>query len=301
MDSDIDSPDVLITSQSTLIPAVKVWEQYLKDQDRTIHTRKAFLGDINLLARFLPPDQPLGAISTTDLNNFLNWLQSGRGVPCSPKSLARRITSLKAFFKWLVSYGIIPSDPAEKVLQRTVQSPLPTILNREEMGKVLNAAVDLREKEPKPDTRYHALLLLLLETGIKKEECRKIHVNHVSFEDTDDPMVYIRYSSTSSSYKDRKIRVSNEWVDSLKLYLAQYNPTEELFKWSPRQLEYLLEDISNKAMIDKHLSFGMCRWTCAVADWAMGVDPTLIRQKLGISKIQWREVSNKLRLLADQF
>jgi hypothetical protein len=32
-------------------------------------------------------------------------------------------------------------------------------------------------------------------------------------------------------------------------------------------LEYLLEDIGKEAGLNKHLSFDMCRWTCALDNW----------------------------------
>jgi integrase/recombinase XerD len=65
-------------------------------------------------------------------------------------------------------------------------------------------------------------------------------------------------------------------------------------------LEYLLEDIGKAAGLTKHLSFDMCRWTCALNDYRDGVEPDQIRQKLGISKIQWREIGLKLRQLAEK-
>jgi integrase/recombinase XerD len=42
----------------------------------------------------------------------------------------------------------------------------------------------------------------------------------------------------------------------------------------------------------------MCRWTCVLQDYLNNVEPEKIRQKLGISKIQWREIHLKLRQLA---
>ena len=75
-------------------------------------------------------------------------------------------------------------------------------------------------------------------------------------------------------------------------------PEEKLFPWSPRRLEYLLEDIGNEAGLNKHLSFDMCRWTCALTDYHAGIEPDQIRQKLGVSKIQWRELFIKLKKLA---
>ncbi|MGW8251282.1 MAG: hypothetical protein ACWGO1_11620, partial [Anaerolineales bacterium] len=79
-----------------------------------------------------------------------------------------------------------------------------------------------------------------------------------------------------------------------------YEIGDRLFPWSPRRLEYLLEDLSEEAGLQKHLSFDMCRWTCALSDWKAGVERDKIRQKLGISKVQWREISMKLESLASQ-
>jgi integrase/recombinase XerD len=89
-----------------------------------------------------------------------------------------------------------------------------------------------------------------------------------------------------------------DWVPAFEEYSAQYPLTEKLFPWSPRRLEYLLEDISNEAGLIKHLSFDMCRWTCALNDYRAGEEPDKIRQKLGVSKIQWRELFIKLKKLS---
>ena len=66
---------------------------------------------------------------------------------------------------------------------------------------------------------------------------------------------------------------------------------------STRRLEYWLQDISQAAALKKQISFDMCRWTCAVRDTRAGLDDTHLRQKLGLSKIQWREISMKLQKL----
>ena len=42
----------------------------------------------------------------------------------------------------------------------------------------------------------------------------------------------------------------------------------------------------------------MRRWTCALNDYQTGVDPNKIRQKLGVSEIQFREIRIKLHRLA---
>ena len=286
-----------ITSASLLGPTIKAWRLYLEDQGVSIHTVKAFLSDLNLFATFMPPDRAIGQISTSDLNLFLDWLQKERGVPCSPKSLARRITSLKAFFRWLGQYGVLIIDPAEKVPQKTVISPIPVVLTAAETELVLEVAQKHRTAA-KPDARPYALVALLLSVGIKKGECLGLHLNHLELENPSGPFLFVRYPNPQNRYKERKIDLPESWVEAYQEYLAQYELKDRLFPWSPRRLEYLLEDLSTEAGLDKHLSFDMCRWTCALNDWRTEPDRNKIRQKMGVSKIQWREISMKLEQLA---
>jgi integrase/recombinase XerD len=286
-----------IDASLTLEPAINAWEIYLEDQGRSIHTIKAFSADVRLLASYLPPDYSIGSISTTDLNQFLEWMQNGRGVPCSPKTLARRITSLKAFFRWLHEYGVILIDPAEKVVQRSVISPLPEVLSQDEIELVTDVALNHRFAE-QPDARYYTLLSLLLQTGVKKGECLGINLNHIDLEASHGPQLFVRYANPKYRYKERKIDLTSEWVEAFHEYQSQYEIVDQLFPWSPRRLEYLLEDLSDEAGLEKHLSFDMCRWTSALNDWNSGFEREKIRQKLGISKIQWREVRMKLQKLS---
>jgi site-specific recombinase XerD len=291
------TPTAHITPRSLLIPTLKAWQIYLEDQGNSPHTVKAFIADLRLLAAYLPPDLTLGDISTTNLNSFLDWMQNARGVPCSPKTLARRITSIKAFFRWLHANGVVLADPAEKVLQKSVISPLPVVLTPEETQAVLEAA-DAHRQAAKPDARDYTLVALLLSTGIKKGECLALSPNHVDLEAPQGPLLFVRYTSSRHRYKERKIPLPESWIAPYQEYKAQYDLGERLFPWSPRRLEYLLEDLGEEAGLEKHLSFDMCRWTSALSDWRSKMDHNKIRQKLGISKIQWREVSMKLERLA---
>ncbi len=292
-------PVIHLTPQVPLPPAISAWEYFLNDQGRSNFTIKSFGGDLQLLAGFLPLDTPVGQINEIDLNHFLDWLQNERGVPCSPKSFARRITSIKSFFRWLHTSGVISHNPAEKILQRTVISPLPVFLTTKEQEDVQTSAEIMYKVKPK-DARPLTLLNLLLTTGIKKGECLGIHVNHIEPDNPEGPILFVRYASPANRYKERKIFLSPEWVPIYQDYLAQYQPKEQVFPWSPRRLEYLLEEIGESANLKKHLSFDMCRWTCAINDWRSGIEPEKIRQKLGISKIQFREISMKLKKLTDK-
>lgn len=285
-----------LSPKTTLPPAIQAWASFLQHQGSSQHTVKAFTGDVRLLASFLPADQAVGSISTNDLNNFLDWMQHKRGVECSPKTLSRRITSLKGFFRWLQSGGAVLADPAERVVQRSVLSPLPDVLSQDEMESVL--AVAARQRRGKRgDARAYTLVSLLLSTGIKKGETLALKTNHVDLEAADGPTLFVRYPGPKDRYKERKINLPSEWVEAYEEYSAQYDLSDALFPWSPRRLEYLLEDLGKEAGLDKQLSFLMCRWSCALRDLRNGMDENHLRQKLGVSEIQWRELSMKLSRL----
>jgi site-specific recombinase XerD len=288
-----------ITSRTSLVPAINAWESFLYDQGRSPNTVKAFLSDVRLLTQFLPADRTLGGVTTADLNRFFHWMESERDVPCSPKTLSRRITSTKAFFRWLGKYGVLTTDPAEKVLQRSAVSPLPEVLREDEVQLVQSAA-DRHRRDKKADARPFTLLGLLLATGIKKSECLGIHLNHIDLGERTGPRVFIRYASPANRYKERKLDLPEDWLSAYTEYLEQYQPVDQLFPWSPRRLEYLLEDIGEEAGLKKHLSFDMCRWTCALRDFEAGWEADRVRQKMGVSKIQWREIHLKLQRLVDR-
>jgi len=288
-----------ITSSALLHPAIKAWESYLYDKGSSPYTVKAFTSDVRLLTKFFPPDKSIGSVTTNDLNRFLEWMEKERDVPCSPKTLARRITSVKSFYRWLTQFGALVVDPAEKVVQHSVISPLPQVLTEEEVNEVLIAA-DRHRRAEEPDARPFTLIHLLLMTGIKKSECLGIRLNHVDLDTPNGPQIFIRYPSPANRYKERKLLLTQDWLPPYQEYIAQYQPADQLFPWSPRNLEYVLEDVGKEAGLAKHLSFDMCRWTCALRDFRSGLEAEKIRIKLGISKIQWREIGMKLKQLNEQ-
>lgn len=288
-------------SESTLLqPAIQAWKYFLRDQGRSHHTLKAFEADMMLLEEFMPTDKQIGQISTKELEDYLTWLEKDRGVSCSPKTLSRRITSLKSFFRWLSQNAVVSVDPAEKLIQKTVTSPLPTVLTAQELKIALEAADSIRTSAS-ADPRPYVLMLLVLETALKKGECLNLKTNHLEISNPEEAYVFVRYPNQRYRFKERKISVSPEWVDAYNQYAEKYQIKDQVFPWSQRRLEYLLEDVTNAAKMDKHISFDMLRWTSALNDFSNGVEQDKIRQKLGISKIQWREVKSKLRNLASEY
>lgn len=290
-----------LSPSTTLLRAAETFVLYMANEAFSPHTIRSFRSDLRLLGDLLGHDRPIGRIATADLNRFLHYLLHERDVPCSPKSYSRRVTTLKVFFKWLHKGGVLPDDPAAPVIQRSVNPPLPEILTDEEVERALAVTYSMWTAE-KPDPRPHLLLNLLLDTAMKKAECMAIRLEHIDRRAPDGPWVQIRYDNPAKKTKERKLTFRAEVLDVLDDYLAQYKPGEVLFPCTPRNLEYVLSDVAEKARISKRtkkgISFEMLRWTGAVRDYRHGMDDVRLRQKLGISEVTWQETQKKVRALA---
>jgi site-specific recombinase XerD len=305
-----EAPKALFETQQinkdTLLPeAMAAFEVHMKGEGFANNTVKSFLSDVRLLYKYIG-NKPIGNIDTEDLNKFLNWLQYERGVPCSPKTYSRRVTTLKVFFAWLNRSDTVLLNPATSVAQKSVSSPLPTIPTQEQVNGALAVAaawrsgVDIHGAKRKTDARPYVLLSLLLQTATKKGEAKGLLLDHIEKEDAEAPQIFIRYTNPRMVYKERRIAVEPEWIVAVDEYIAQYKLTDELFTCTPRNLEYILKDVGSEAMLDPGLlSFENLRWVSALYDLNNGVEPDLIREKLGLSKITWRETKHKLEQLRE--
>jgi site-specific recombinase XerD len=286
-----------LSQGSSLSAAIGGFHDYMIRQGFTENTIKAFLGDLRILTRYLGAGRSIGQIGTKDLNDFLTYLLHYRGVPCNPKSYSRRVTTLKVFFGWLAEAGIIPRDPAAPLIHQQVSTPLPQILYDNQIEKILEATQQLRQAE-KPDARPHLLITLMLQTGIKKSECMGIRLNHIDLSDPTAPVLYIRYANPKRRHKERKLSLPADFPALLKEYIGQYHPKENLFECTARNLEYVLHNVAQQVGLADGISFEALRWTCAVQDYKAEMPSEKLRQKLGLSRISWRETSDKIAKLA---
>jgi integrase/recombinase XerD len=286
-----------LTGRSSLRAVKSAFEGYMYHEGFTENTVKAFQSDLNILMEYMGAWTAIEEISTSDLGRFTEWLVKDRDAPCSPKSLARRVTTLKVFFGWLAEAEVLPRDPAAPLVHETVITPLPDILSDAQVEQALEVTEALRESED-PDARPHLLVTLLLHTGIKKAECMNITMNHIDLGDPSQPILWIRYANPQRRHKERKLRLPMWWPEVLAEYREQYQIEETLFPCTARNLEYVLSHVAEQAGLGQGISFEMLRWTCAVRDYEAGMQPRKLRQKLGLSKVTWRQTGQRIAKLA---
>lgn len=297
-----------ISRHTPLSATLALFQQHLQRAGKSGHTLRAFRSDLRLLANHARDDLPVGAFTTERLNEFLDWLEHGRGVPCSRKSWARRVTTLKVYFAWLRTLDAIAQDPALTIAQRSGPAPLARVLTMQEVSRALAFARRAR-KGRRPDARPELLLRLLLETGIKKGEMARLR--REDFErGGDPPALIVRYQirggavtlepeqQARNPWRERRIALQEDLLPLLDAWLAQKNEEgARVFNCSARNLEHVLTRLARDAGLER-LSFESLRWTCALRDWQAGMAPDALRDKLGLSNSSWLQTSAKLRQLA---
>jgi integrase/recombinase XerD len=288
-----------LRASSTLAAAIVAFDEYMLRKGFSENTIKAFRNDLKIFSSFMESDVKLYQINTQHLEDYLAWMQGERHVPCSAKTLARRITSIKVFFGWLHGIGVLGTDPAEPIAQQPARPPLPVILRDPEISRLVRAAQDYLWQRNNADARPYLLVSLLLQTGIKKAECARLLVSDFNVERPQWPEVAIRYSGEEQAHKNRILALNQTIVPVFNQYLDQYKPQDFLFDCTPRNLEYVLDEVGQKAGIRSvQVGFETLRWTCAVRDYRTGMPEERLRQKLGLSKISWRETREKIFQLA---
>lgn len=287
-----------ITRATPLKATFELFNQYLAAEGKSEHTIVAFSADLDLLAEYQGGGTPIGDITQTDLEGFFHWMEHGRDVPCSRKTYARRMTTVKAYFKWLHDIGALRADPAKGLVQRSGPAPLSDVLSPAQLRDCIEASRTFKYKRSPhtPDTRPEMLLRLLVDTGIKKNEVMALTPSNLLLDDPKQPILQVRFK-VRSVFKERNIDLRPDWLALYQAYAEQYRPTRVVFDCTARNLEYVLSDIGQAADLPFKLSFEICRWTCGLRDLRAGLPDDFIRQKLGLSDVSWYETGHKLREL----
>ena len=239
-----------LNSESKLSATMGPYMAYMRSQGLSENTIKAFMGDVRLLDRYFKQrgeNPSLKEIGTDQLNQFLHWLRyertnkAGDLVPCSPKSYARRVTTLKSFFGWLYATEVLAVDPAAPVIQESVRAPLPRILYDAEVERLSRTARDLLWSPTKPDARPYLLVLMLLQTALKKGEVVNLTLSDIDVSNPREPVLIVRYANPRYAHKERRLFLGPAFTPVYKQYLRIYKPDEHVFECTARNLEYVLK------------------------------------------------------------
>lgn len=147
--------------------------RYLRRLNYSPETISAYTKDLKRFKAYLVAEYG-GNILTSQIQreDILDYLQMLQDEGLKPNSLARNLSTLKSFFKFLVHELNFPNDVATRIKHAKFHTPLPIILDEEEMERLLDIA-----KTYSPF--YFALFSLLYYTGSRLTPVRTIMREHI--------------------------------------------------------------------------------------------------------------------------
>ncbi len=174
------------------------------------NTLTAYNTDIQGLFAFLHRKKiRLTDVSPHHLRTYLSKLHHGR---MGSRSLSRKLSSLRAFFRFLVNEGIITSDPSCHLDSPKLGRSLPKVLSVSEVDQLLKTC------PPSPlGQRNHAMLHLLYATGLRVTELISLPLAAINMQSG-----FIRVIGKGD--KERLIPFGKEARDFLSTYLKKSRP-----------------------------------------------------------------------------
>lgn len=128
----------------------------------------------------------LEPITLEDLQNYVNSLEYSKTNSTtkvlSPSTKARKISSLKSFFKYYYKIGAIDKNPADLLESPKVPDKQLTILNRKEISRMLKNISKPTNGLQMLSLRNYAIAMLFFGTGIRLSELIGIDISDINFE-----------------------------------------------------------------------------------------------------------------------
>jgi len=272
-------------------------EKYIKylryEKNYSLHTEISYSKDLHQFAEFLSTHFPDVEIEAADSDIIRMWIVSLMEEKISPRTVNRKLSTLKSFYKYLLRIGTISVNPVKKITGPKVAKPIPAFVNNADMDKILD------EKEnPGEDTfeslRDHLMIELFYVTGIRRAEL-------IGLKDTDVDHDKKTIQVTGKRNKQRLIPLSNEIISQIERYIEIRNGEIEnrsgyLFVRNDGQQLYPmlvhrivtgnLQQISKLAKTSPHV----LRHTFATSMLNEGADINAVKELLGHSSLAATEI-----------
>ena len=271
-----------------------LFEQYLLvELGLADNTRAAYLRDLRLLQKALglQDSEGLLGVSRRQLLAYLSQLkQSGR----SASTIARRLASIKAFYRFLTAERYLRRDPAEVLEAAQKGLHLPKFLSVQDVDKLL--------EQPNLGTwdgyRDKTMLETLYATGMRVSELVSVPLQNVDLK-----MQYVIVMGKGS--KERMLPLGRTALKYLERYISVVRPqllhgkpedVQELFvtSWggpmTRQRVNELIEAYAKSAGIMKRVTPHMLRHSFATHLLNNGTDLRVVQELLGHADISTTQI-----------
>ena len=267
------------------------YRRYLKlEKGYSANTLDAYLRDVDKLLRYLALEQvDVLDVKLEDLEHFAAFI-SDLGI--GPRSLARILSGVRQFYRFLVVDGYLEVDPTELLESPKQPDHLPEVLSTAEVD-LLEQAIDLTKWE---GHRNRAIIEVLFSCGLRVSELTNLKLSNLYIEEQ-----YIRVMGKGS--KERLVPISPRALDELNYWFADRNvmkikPGEEDYVFLNRRGQHLtrtmilimIKRYAVEAGIKKTISPHTLRHSFATSLLEGGADLRAIQAMLGHESIGTTEI-----------
>ena len=270
---------------------VSRYRRYLKlEKGYSVNTLDAYMRDVDKLLRYLAVEQVnVLDVKLEDLEHFAAFI-SDLGI--GPRSLARILSGVRQFYRFLVIDGYLEVDPTELLESPKQPDHLPEVLSTAEVD-LLEQAIDLSKWE---GHRNRAIIEVLFSCGLRVSELTNLKLSNLYIEEQ-----YIRVMGKGS--KERLVPISPRALDELNYWFSDRNvmkikPGEEDYVFLNRRGQHLtrtmilimIKRYAVEAGIKKTISPHTLRHSFATSLLEGGADLRAIQAMLGHESIGTTEI-----------
>lgn len=246
------------------------------------NTREAYLHDVEHYLQWCDDaDVAPTEAQLQDLHNY-SWMLYELGI--APRSIARHLSALRSFYRFLVVDGYIEQDPTELLESPKVPKHLPAVLTIAEMERLLGM-MDLSLPQERRD---HCIVEMLYSCGLRVTELCQLKLSDLFLDEG-----FLRVTGKGS--KQRLVPISSRAIKELGLWLQErahisIKPGEEDYVFvshargrrvSRITVFHNIKDYALRAGIRKNISPHTFRHTFATHLLEGGANLRAIQQMLG--------------------
>lgn len=267
----------------------------LFDKNYSINTISSYINDLYNFLNFFNPngqEKDLYKLKETDIRNYIKSLKTNN---ISDRSIARKISTLKTYYKYLIITKKINNNPLEFIIIPKQKKTLPTVLSIEEILILLDIPLNNHY-----DYRNKAMLELMYATGLRISELINLKLSNVDLE-----LNLIK--TIGKGNKERIIPIGDYATEYLKEYIynhrlkfiKKYNSEYVFLNKSgtniSRQMFFkIIQNLAKQKNIKTKFSPHTLRHSFATHMLEYGADLRTIQELLGHSNISTTQIYTHL-------
>lgn len=158
-------------------PSIHAFVNYLKFEKRySEHTVDSYNNDLAQFSIFI--EKAFGSMAVADISSSLirSWLASLKEGECSARTINRKISSLKSFFKFLMRDGIVSTSPLTAIISPRPGKRLPVYVDLKDTETLFRHVEFPNDFEGKTD---RLIMRILYNTGIRLSELIKLRDSQI--------------------------------------------------------------------------------------------------------------------------